>query len=195
MGTTGPDRGIVDGQRYFTLGLKFAAGIVFFVILGVWLDRRFGVTPLFTILGTIGGTALSAVSVYRDVGAPSRPRRRSGPRPLRRTLGIGLLLTFGVAAVLAAVYGRSALPGAVGFGLLATGIQAGARRALRGAQDLPFAAFLRRWAVGMGLRLAGVAVFAGLVAWDGERFRPIPSAVGYLGVLIPLLFLERRLAR
>jgi hypothetical protein len=30
---------------------------------------------------------------------------------------------------------------------------------------------------------------------DRERFPPLPSAVGFLGVLIPLLFLEVRLAR
>ena len=47
----------------------------------------------------------------------------------------------------------------------------------------------------MGLRLGGRGILIG-----GDRqlgptiFQPLPSAIGFLGVLIPLLFFETRMA-
>lgn len=58
---------MVLGQKYFAVGLKFAAGIVVFALAGIWLDRRLGTMPLFTLVGTVGGAVLSFLSVYRDV--------------------------------------------------------------------------------------------------------------------------------
>jgi hypothetical protein len=49
--------------------------------------------------------------------------------------------------------------------------------------------------MGMGLRFGGLVAFAVLVATDRERFPPLPSALGLVGVLIPLLFMEIRLLR
>ena len=54
---------------------------------------------------------------------------------------------------------------------------------------------MRRWAMGMGLRLGGIVLFVVAVVADRALFPPVPSAAGYLGVLIPLLFLEARLLR
>lgn len=81
------------------------------------------------------------------------------------------------------------------FGLLATAIQVAAVAWLKPALGAPFPELLKRWGVGMGLRLGGVAAFAALVVVDGERFPPLPSALGLVGVLIPLLFMEIRLLK
>lgn len=69
MGTAekGPDKGFALGQKYFAAGLRFAVGIVAFTLGGFWLDRRLNTTPLFTIIGAVGGGALSFFSVYRQL--------------------------------------------------------------------------------------------------------------------------------
>lgn len=63
----GPDTGMALGQKYFAAGLRFAGGIVLFVLLGVALDRWLGITPLGVMLGTVVGAVLSFLSVYREL--------------------------------------------------------------------------------------------------------------------------------
>jgi F0F1-type ATP synthase assembly protein I len=64
---SGPDKGMALGQKYFAAGLRFAGGIVLFVLLGHGLDRWLGITPLGVVAGTIAGTVLSFLSVYREL--------------------------------------------------------------------------------------------------------------------------------
>ncbi|MFN2315295.1 MAG: hypothetical protein ABR602_01345 [Gemmatimonadales bacterium] len=112
-----------------------------------------------------------------------------------RTLKIGVLLTVLVTAALGAGFGTGAVLPAASFGLLATVIQVGAGRAMRGASALSFAEFLKRYGIGMGLRVTGVAVLLVAIVARPELFLPLPTALGFLGVLIPLLFFEARLAQ
>lgn len=112
-----------------------------------------------------------------------------------RTLRIGALLTLVATAVLGAGFGTGAVLPAAGFGLLATLIQVGAGRAMHGVAALSFAEFLKRYGIGMGLRVTGVAALLVAIVARPEAFPPLPTALGFLGVLIPLLFLEARLAR
>ncbi len=112
-----------------------------------------------------------------------------------RFVGWGLGLTALWVGVGWVVWGGGALLGAGIFGLLATVIQLLAVAWLRPVLGAPFAMLLKRWGVGMGLRFGGLVAFAALVALDRERFPPLPSALGYVGVLIPLLFMETRLLR
>jgi hypothetical protein len=42
----------------------------------------------------------------------------------------------------------------------------------------------------MALRLGGVVLFAAAVFGWRAVFLPLPTAVGFLGVIVPLLFLE-----
>ncbi len=107
--------------------------------------------------------------------------------------GLGLTALWICAAWMA--WGREALLAVWVFGLLATAIQLAAVAWLKPALGAPFAMLLKRWGVGMGLRFGGLVAFAALVALDRERFPPLPSALGYVGVLIPLLFMETRLLR
>jgi hypothetical protein len=106
-----------------------------------------------------------------------------------------MALTALVTAALVATLGRqAALPGLV-MGMVATVVELSAARWLR----LGLAATTRRafqaFGAGVVLRLFGVGLFAGLVAWDRGVFPPLATGLGYVGVVIPLLFLETRSLR
>ena len=112
-----------------------------------------------------------------------------------KDVGVGLALTVGVTGVLYLVWGPGAvLPGVV-FGLLAAAISMVAVQLLRRGLRGTYVQTMARWAMGMGLRLVGVLLFVVAVTWKRELFPPLPTAIGYLGVLIPLLFYEMRLLR
>jgi hypothetical protein len=110
-------------------------------------------------------------------------------------LWVGLALTGAVTGTVFLVWGREAIVPAVVFGLLATAIQLAAGALVRPVLDAPNRNLLRRWGYGMGLRLGGVILFAVLVALWRDVFLPLPTAIGFLGVLMPLLFMEIRLFR
>ncbi len=104
---------------------------------------------------------------------------------------VGAGLTGAVVAVSWVLWGRTALLPAAVMGLLATAIQVLAHRLMRGPTN-PRSPFPAGWLAGTGLRLGGIVVMVLLVVLDRERFAPLPAALGYLGVLIPLLMLELR---
>jgi hypothetical protein len=107
----------------------------------------------------------------------------------------GVLLSAAVAAVAWVVWGSGAATAAAAFGLVATAIQFASARLVIVARGARFPLFAQRWAWGMLLRLAGVALIpiAGLLA--RETFPPPAASLGYLGVLLPLLYWETRLVR
>jgi F0F1-type ATP synthase assembly protein I len=74
--------GMALGQKYFAAGLRFAGGIVLFVLVGHGLDRWLGITPLGVVTGTIAGTVLSFLSVYREL-VTDRNVDRDGPGTTR----------------------------------------------------------------------------------------------------------------
>jgi hypothetical protein len=97
-------------------------------------------------------------------------------------LGIGLV----VGATL--VGGRPAAIGG-GIALLA---QLWAVALLRPKMRAPNPAFMARWLGGMGIRFLALGA---LVVWSATHrafLPPLPAVLGYLGVLLPLLFLETR---
>lgn len=104
----------------------------------------------------------------------------------------GIVLTAAVTGILFLAWGRAALLPGVAFGLLATAIQVGSAALVGPVAHGEFKVLIRRWAMGMGLRVAGIAVF-GVAVWvRRDLFPPLPAAFGYLGVVIPLLFMETR---
>ena len=84
---SGPGREIGEGYKYVSLGMTFAGGTILFMAAGFWLDRWLGLMPLFTIVGTLGGAALSFLAVFRRLQADevehekdrqARKRKRGG---------------------------------------------------------------------------------------------------------------------
>jgi hypothetical protein len=104
----------------------------------------------------------------------------------------GMALTALVTGILVAAWGRAALVPGVSFGLLATAIQVVSAALVREAAKGEFKVLIRRWAMGMGLRVAGIAAFGVAVWLRRDLFPPLPTAFGYLGVVVPLLFTEIR---
>lgn len=123
------------------------------------------------------------------MGQPS-PESRVASRGKLPLVG-GLLVL--VATVLGGVFAGT--PGALGaglFGLLALAIQLLAGRFMIGARNGTLQQLMKRWGAGMALRLLGV-ILVGVVVWlNPKALAPVPAALGYVGVLIPLLFLEAR---
>lgn len=112
-----------------------------------------------------------------------------------KVLPAGAGITILVAAILVAWLGRPALVPAVVMGAAATGIEFMATRWLvRGLRSSPRET-MQAFTAGMLFRLVGVGLFAGLAAWDRGTFPPLATGLAYVGVVIPLLFLEARFIR
>jgi hypothetical protein len=106
-----------------------------------------------------------------------------------------LVLTLAATAVSGLIWGREALLPAASFGLLATLIHLSAVALLKPGLKGSLNKLMARWAMGLGLRLVGVVIFAVVVLVERELFPPLPAAIGFVGVMLPLLFSEMRLIR
>jgi hypothetical protein len=112
-----------------------------------------------------------------------------------RTAALGAVLAAAAGALGWAAGPAGAGWAALGFGLLATALQTAAVALVARRLDAPWERFSRSWTAGMGLRFLGVVAFGVLVMLDRRTFPPLFSAVGLLGVMVPLLFYEGRLLR
>lgn len=112
---------------------------------------------------------------------------------MKAALGAGLGLAAAVAGVTWWLADLRAAAAAGAFGLLATGVHLAALALLVPVLDGPFPRVMARIAMGMGLRLAGAGIWVGAVLLDRATFPALPTAAGYVAVLVPLLFLETRL--
>jgi ATP synthase protein I len=54
--------------RYFHLGTQMAVTIVLGVFGGMWLDGRWGTSPILTVVGSVLGIGLGMGVVIREVG-------------------------------------------------------------------------------------------------------------------------------
>ncbi len=113
----------------------------------------------------------------------------------RARLLVGLGSTGLVMGIAAMIWGRPALTGAATFGLVATGIQILAARVMARTGVTPSLDNLRVYGMGVLFRLTGVIILGVTVALDRTTFAPLASATGYLGTVLPLLYLETRLSR
>lgn len=114
---------------------------------------------------------------------------------MTRTLVAGLLLTLLASAIAWAAWGPSALLPAAVFGAVATGLQLLATWCGRRWPPAPRTVFAKGWLYGMALRLGGVVLFAAAAFGWRSVFAPLPTALGFLGVIVPLLLLELRTMR
>ena len=104
-----------------------------------------------------------------------------------------LLLALGAVLVVVVTWlgGRSAGIG----GAVALAAQLGAVALLRPAMRAAQPVFMARWLGGMGLRALALGVVLTVAATRGDVLSPLPASLGFLGVLLPLLFLETRFLR
>ena len=93
-------------------------------------------------------------------------------------------LAVGLVVIATLLGGR---PAAIGGGV-ALVAQLWAVALLRPKMRAPNPEFMARWLGGMGIRLLGVGVVL-IIS------RTVPALLGYVGVLLPLLFLETRFLR
>ncbi|HEX9218385.1 MAG TPA: hypothetical protein VF864_15540 [Gemmatimonadales bacterium] len=99
---------------------------------------------------------------------------------------LGLLAALGVGLVVVATM-LGGKPAAIGGGV-AVIAQLWAVALLRPKMRAPNPEFIARWLGGMGIRLLGLGVVL-IVS------RTLPALLSYVGVLLPLLFLETRFLR
>ena len=99
---------------------------------------------------------------------------------------LGLLVALGVGLVVVATM-LGGKPAAIGGGV-AVIAQLWAVALLRPKMRAPNPEFMARWLGGMGIRVLGIGVVLIVSA-------TLPALLGYLGVLLPLLFLETRFLR
>jgi len=69
-----PEQAIGKGYKYLAAGLRFAGGIVVFLLGGLGLDSWLHTTPLFLLIGTVLGAVLGFLSVYRELMADQANR-------------------------------------------------------------------------------------------------------------------------
>jgi len=99
---------------------------------------------------------------------------------------LGLLAALGVGLVVVATM-LGGKPVAIGGGV-AVIAQLWAVALLRPKMRAPNPEFMARWLGGMGIRVLGIGVVLIVSA-------TLPALLGYLGVLLPVLFLETRFLR
>ena len=110
-------------------------------------------------------------------------------------VAVALPLTGILAVVAGTARGAEAAVASVCGSWLALLAQLAAVGLLRPAMGAATPRFVRRWAAGMAVRGASVLVLAGLIVTLRGTLPGIWMAAGYLGVLLPLLFLETRFLR
>ena len=104
-----------------------------------------------------------------------------------------LLAALGVVLVIVvAVFGGR--PAAIG-GAAALVAQLAAVALLRPAMQAPQPVFMARWLGGMGVRVLALGAVLAVAATHRAALPPLPASLGFLGVLLPLLFLETRFLR
>ncbi|HEX2647936.1 MAG TPA: hypothetical protein VHO95_11975 [Candidatus Dormibacteraeota bacterium] len=101
------------------------------------------------------------------------------------------VLGAGLVGIVLVVGGRAAAIGGV-TGLAA---QFGAVALLRPAMTAPQMVFMTRWLGGIGLRVLALGALLVAVATHAAALPPLPASLGFLGVLLPLLFWETTFLR
>lgn len=112
-----------------------------------------------------------------------------------RSVWWGGAAALSMAGLSGALLGASAARAALILGAVALGLQLLGERMVRRTGQRPTVDNLAVYAIGFGLRVVGIVVLGILVTVRRADFPPIPSAVGYLGTVIPLLYLETRRTR
>jgi hypothetical protein len=108
-----------------------------------------------------------------------------------KALALLVVLGVGLIAIAALLGGRPAAIGG-GVALLA---QLWAVTLLRPKMRAPNPQFMARWLGGMGIRFLALGALMIWIVTHRASVPPLPAVFGFLGVLLPLLFLETRFLR
>jgi hypothetical protein len=101
-----------------------------------------------------------------------------------------ILAALGAGLVVAA-FALGGQPAAIGGGV-AVLAQLWAVSLLRPKMRAPNPEFMARWLGGMGIRLLAAGALVTWAATHRASLPVVPAALGFVGVLLPLLFLETR---
>ena len=105
-----------------------------------------------------------------------------------RAYGVLLALGFGLIAV---AVGLGGTPAGIG-GVVALVAQLWAVALLRPKMGAPTPEFMGRWLGGMAIRVLSLGALIVWAVTHRASLSPLPAGLGYVGVLLPLLFLETR---
>ncbi len=108
-----------------------------------------------------------------------------------KALALLVVLGVGLIVVAALIGGR---PAAIGGGV-ALIAQLWAVAILRPKMRAPNPQFMARWLGGMGIRFLALGALMVWIVTHRASVPPLPAVSGFLGVLLPLLFLETRFLR
>lgn len=86
----------------------------------------------------------------------------------------------------------SQVAGAAFGGAVALAAQVGAVALLRPAMKASTPVFMARWVGGMAIRTVALAITIAVSAMYRDTLPLLATSLGFLGVLLPLLFLETR---
>jgi len=99
------------------------------------------------------------------------------------------LLVVGLGLVVVVVRLGGGRDGAIG-GAVAVAAQLAAVALLRPAMRAPQPVFMARWLGGMGVRALALGALLVFAVTKHAALAPLPASLGFLGVLLPLLFVE-----
>lgn len=114
---------------------------------------------------------------------------------MKQTVLVGLLIGALLSGVSYRIWGAQGAIAAGIFAALALLIQVTSIALIQPVKQAAPRVFIKRWGIGMGLRLLGVVAIALAAGLDRTHFPAVPTAIGFLGVLLPLLLFEVRLVR
>lgn len=69
-----------SGAEYAGAGLQFAASLVVFMFLGIWLDKRLNSSPWFVLICVFLGAAAGFYSIYRKLMGSAKRDLGGGSR-------------------------------------------------------------------------------------------------------------------
>ena len=67
-----PPKDEIKLGTYAGVGLQFAIGIILFLFVGQWVDRKLGTSPVFLLAGVFVGGGAAFYSMYRRLSAAQK---------------------------------------------------------------------------------------------------------------------------
>jgi F0F1-type ATP synthase assembly protein I len=69
---TSPGQAYRDAAPFLTMGIQLAAAVVFFFLIGWWLDSHFETSPAFKLVGLVIGFVGGMIKFFRSAAEMSK---------------------------------------------------------------------------------------------------------------------------